>query len=203
MHPDAPASRIAVIVPTWRRRELLLPLYQHFRKQTFKDWAMVVVYVDTNDVHFDWDDKRIHYQRSPIPGASAQRNEGVLYVEKHIPSAQYIAFFDDDDVPTPDYLEKMAFFLEVNPKARFASCNLRLGADNHIQGTGTPAFLWRKEFAKPVWEPKPYHDRIYAARMRPGWDIAYPIKGDIHIDRILVTVGNAEKGGLRDKEGSL
>lgn len=91
---DAP---VTIIIPTFRRSELLRQALQSCVDQTYQDWNLLAV--ENGDSHEaqavveSFGDSRMRYLKSPVPGAAAARNFGV----KHTTS-KYIVIHDDDDI---------------------------------------------------------------------------------------------------------
>lgn len=102
---------ISVIVPTYKRPDLLKRCLNSICSQTFDHYEVVVVDNDPgcSDVAGlvgSIGDARYKYVHETTPGVSAARNKGV---EKS--SGNLILFVDDDDEIAADMLEKMYGFM--------------------------------------------------------------------------------------------
>ena len=88
---------VTIIIPTFQRGELLRQAIRSCVEQTYQDWNLLVVEngesYEARTVVESFKDARIHYLKSPLPGAAAARNFGL----KHT-SSRYIVIHDDDDV---------------------------------------------------------------------------------------------------------
>jgi len=205
--------RVAVIIPTFKRPYLLHLLFRAFIDQFYQNWRIYLSYIDEKHIINTRDakginDNRIIAVRAPTKGSSAQRNFGLRCALKDS-AVKYVCFFDDDDIPYPDYLSTLVDVLEKNPKARAVSCCVadphRGGMWRHdrdesgrplyplIPGT-TPGFLYRREVARPVWDAMGWYQnaRYSVAVLGPGHDH----RGDIHLKRILLILLRDLNGGL-------
>ena len=203
---------VAVIVPTFRRKYLLRLLYAAFIDQKHTNWRIYLSYVHSEDVLAS-KDARIIPVKCPTKGSSSQRNHG-LGVAKREGSTKYVCFFDDDDLPFPDYLSTLVAALEKNPDARAVSCNVmdphrgafwRHGRDEAgrpifppIKGT-TPGFLYRKNIATPSWDKAGwFQNSRYSARVLGS---KHSHTGDVHVDRVLLVLLRDQVGGLHCQAG--
>lgn len=111
-----PSPAVSVVVPTYRRSDLLVRAIRSVLGQTLD--AVEIIIVDDNgagDPHRErtlerlrpfLSDPRIHHlAHDQNRGGSAARNTGI-----HAARAEYVAFLDDDDVWHP---EKLALQLEA------------------------------------------------------------------------------------------
>lgn len=207
------SPRVAVIIPTFRRQYMLGLLFKAFGDQKHRNFRIYLSYFDPADIINTRDPKGINDSRI-IPvhcktkGSSAQRNFGLREALKD-PEVKYVCFFDDDDMPLPDYLSALVAQLEENPTARACSCLVmdphRGGYWRHpkdkmgrpvcppVKGT-TPGFLYRREVAKPVWDAKGWFQnaRYSVAVLGTGHDHT----GDIHLPKVLLVLMRDLQGGL-------
>ena len=102
---------ISVIVPTHNRPDMLEIAIQSILNQTFKDFEIIVVNDNGEDVSrivasFDTD-KIIYITHERNKGLAAARNTGIRAAR-----GKYIAYLDDDDVYYSNHLEELVTLLE-------------------------------------------------------------------------------------------
>lgn len=102
-HPGRETPRIAVIIPTRDRAELLPRSIESLLGQEFEDWEAVVVddgsEEDIRSVVERYEEERIRYVRQAPSGAATARNTGVA-----VSRAPYVTFLDSDDEAFPSWL---------------------------------------------------------------------------------------------------
>nr|WP_255479936.1 glycosyltransferase [Quadrisphaera sp. RL12-1S] len=107
--PDAPEARVAVILASAGRPDLLAEVVADLARQTLTGFDLVVSVPDTASL-----------PAQPLPphvrvvharGLTTQRNAGL----DAVPEATHVFFFDDDAVVRPDYLEQAMRFFERHP----------------------------------------------------------------------------------------
>lgn len=116
---------LAIVVPCWNSENYIRDLLDGICSQTFFDWKAFFIddgCVDhTPEIIKDYQkrDSRIHYsKRESLPkGAQRCRNIGIQLSE----GAEYIVFFDSDDLIAPYCFEQRVGFLRANPSVDFAS----------------------------------------------------------------------------------
>lgn len=99
--------KISVIMPVYNSAEFLHLAVESVRKQSFKDWELLLVddgSIDESgklcDVYAEQDNRiRVFHQKNQ--GITKTRNRGIRESR-----AKYITFIDDDDEYAPDILEK-------------------------------------------------------------------------------------------------
>ncbi len=108
--------KFSLIMGTYGRSEVLRGFLESLRKQTYRDFKLVVV--DQNKDHHIKQicneyflDFEIQYLRADKPGLSHARNIGL----KHV-SGGIVAFPDDDCQYPPDLLSKVHHFFTNNPE---------------------------------------------------------------------------------------
>lgn len=101
-----PPPFFTVVIPTYKRPDMLAEAIQSVLAQTFTDFELFVIDDhspdNTADVVASFTDPRLHYllnERSK--GASGARNTGIFRAR-----GQWIAFQDDDDIWLPDKLQE-------------------------------------------------------------------------------------------------
>jgi glycosyltransferase involved in cell wall biosynthesis len=109
------APAVSVIIPTYRRQDLISQTLESVFSQTFRDFEVVVV----NDGSPDRTEAiiaplaakgKIRYFAHQNAGQSAARNHGAIEAR-----GKFFAFLDDDDLWPPDKLEWQVRYLEENP----------------------------------------------------------------------------------------
>ncbi|TMO67080.1 glycosyltransferase family 2 protein [Pseudoalteromonas aurantia] len=131
------SEAISIIIPTYRRAEQLLSAIDSVRKQTFKNWKVIVVDDNHDDefrastaqimAQYESDSQIDYIQHITNQGACKARNTGWQYAQ-----GQYIAFLDDDDVWDETKLEKQVQALELH-NAAFCYTNMYLSYQGRIK----------------------------------------------------------------------
>ena len=116
---------LAAVIPCWNCENYIQSLLECVCNQTFSDWN--AFFVDDGCLDYTPDiireyqkkDSRIHYaKRDSLPkGAQRCRNIGLRLSE----GAEYIVFFDSDDLIAPYCFEQRVGFMRANPSVDFAS----------------------------------------------------------------------------------
>lgn len=112
--------RISTIVCTYEREGYLRKAVQSLLEQTLDPSSYEVIVVDNGSTDGSWsyldstfgsDHARVRPLREPRNGLSFARNTGVAAAR-----GEFVAFFDDDAVATPEWLERIvARFDELGP----------------------------------------------------------------------------------------
>lgn len=105
---------ISVIIPTYQRAELVLTAVESVRRQSFRDWELLVVDDGSSDGTIDALERirepRLRVIRQAHSGVSAARNRGIQQARY-----EWIAFLDSDDSWKPRKLERQLESLEAEP----------------------------------------------------------------------------------------
>lgn len=115
--------KVAAIVPTFQRD--WGPIVRHFQAQTHPDKLLVLV--DNNPGHIPadgslWCESVAVVTPTRNLGAARGRNAGMaLAIES---GADALCFWDDDDVPKPEYMTTLAGILDAYPWASVAVCRV-------------------------------------------------------------------------------
>lgn len=197
-HNGHGSLKISIVLPTFRRPELLPRTLDSLRAQSYGHWEAIVVDnagdVDPSDAAFvDPRIRLVHHAEQT--SASYARNRGLDYV-----TGDLVCFFDDDDEMLPGYLETFARTFLDHPRAKMVRCGLILADGRTVYCHATPQCCLRREFATPSWGRDRLHDQIYFRRIvrRNHWS---PARGDVvEVRRALVRAGHADHGGLRAGE---
>lgn len=113
---------VAVVIPTFNRRDLLMEAVRSVLAQSHTDFVCVVVDNGSTDgtrqavesIH----DPRVRLLALEAPvGGPAARNLGVEAAE----GLDWVAFLDSDDLWAPDKLRRQLDALEDHPRARWAT----------------------------------------------------------------------------------
>jgi glycosyltransferase involved in cell wall biosynthesis len=108
---------ISVIIPTFNRRERLLQAVASVRRQSFRDWELLVVDDGSTDGTREavkaLGCARIRCLVQPHGGVSGARNRGIR-AARH----DWIAFLDSDDEWRPTKLQRQIEALEDHPEYR-------------------------------------------------------------------------------------
>ena len=98
---------ISIVLPTWDRAEYLTESIESVRRQTLKDWELIVVDDGSTDStpelmdYYTKLDKRIKYFPKKHEGIAKARNYGISKS-----TGEYIAVHDSDDLMMPKRLSK-------------------------------------------------------------------------------------------------
>jgi len=112
-----PSPRVTVVIPTHNRPALLAEALESIRLQTFDDWEAIVADDGSNppaSVHVldEKSSKKFNIVRNATPkGGPTAKNLGA-----HAGHAEIIAFLDDDDLYSPEYLERAIHVLDHYPE---------------------------------------------------------------------------------------
>jgi glycosyltransferase involved in cell wall biosynthesis len=104
------------------------------RKQTFKDWKMVIVddgSPDPDGLDRFADARGLDVVHQARQGLSVARNTGLANS-----SSRYVAFCDDDDVWLPEKLERQVKMLEDRPDAVACHCQFEVFSESDPASTG-------------------------------------------------------------------
>ena len=106
---------ISVIIPTFNRKQLLLEAVESVRRQSFRDWELLVVDDGSTDgthqVIESLISDGIRCIRQEHSGVSAARNRGIRAARN-----DWIAFLDSDDYWHKQKLQQQFEALEANPE---------------------------------------------------------------------------------------
>src|SRR5438128_5360345 len=115
MPPPRLRPRVSVVIPTYRRQDMIINTLESVFLQTFQDFEVIVV----NDGSPDETAQllaplaasgRIRYLEKCNQGQAAARNRGLAEA-----TGEFISFLDDDDLWPADKLEWQVSYLERNP----------------------------------------------------------------------------------------
>lgn len=96
----APSAKVAVVVPTYKRPQMLIEALNSILAQTFQDYVIIVVDDGAGLPELPRDPR--------LFAVSLSRNSAVLGLVRNtgirLTRSQYVAFLDDDNVWTPEHL---------------------------------------------------------------------------------------------------
>jgi glycosyltransferase involved in cell wall biosynthesis len=125
-------ARVSIILPTFKRLQMLPATLRSAIAQTYADWQMIVVDDGSDEATLAYlhsiQDARITIVSLPHCGNPGRvRNAGVA-----LASGEYIAFLDSDDLWASTKLEKQLALLARHPESRwsFTACD-RIDAAGH------------------------------------------------------------------------
>ena len=114
---------VSVIIPTYRRPDLLVRAVDSVKSQTYNNIEIIIVDDENNSelINFFDDDKEIKILTNETNrGACYSRNKGLKYSR-----GLYINFLDDDDVIFPNKIEEQVrhFLKSNNSKLGMVTCH--------------------------------------------------------------------------------
>lgn len=114
--------KVSVVIPTYNRAGYILETVDSVRKQSFKDYEIIIIDDGSKDNTREMlsdliEEKTVRYYFQENRGESAARNRGISESD-----GEYIAFLDSDDLFLPDKLEKQVAYLDLNPTVGLVHC---------------------------------------------------------------------------------
>ena len=141
--------KISVVIPTYNNAALLCETLAGVRRQTFKDFEIIVVddgsKDNTGDVVTRYD-PTIHYLQQTNQVPAAARNKGVSLAQ-----GEFIAFCDHDDIWNERHLEKLLGCFTTHPSAAMVFDDARFfGEGIAKEPTHIDVKVWRSIVGKAV-----------------------------------------------------
>ncbi len=125
---------VSIITPMYNAEKYIESTIESVRKQTYKNWEMIIVDDCSTDKSPEIvkknaaEDTRIRYFRNP-------ENSGVANTRNHAmkqATGRYLAFLDSDDLWDEDKLEKQLVFMQKE-NAHFCCSGCRIIDENGIE----------------------------------------------------------------------
>ena len=122
-------NKIFIIIPTFNRAKFLTNTLNSITSQTYSNWECLIIDDGSTDEtkltieSFQGLDSRFQYflrTSKYKKGAAGSRNYGLDIARDR--NAQYIQFFDDDDIMYPEKLEKQIIPLVKDTSLAFSVC---------------------------------------------------------------------------------
>ena len=149
LHPLLPGRRVSVVIPTWRRSDLLRNCLESLRQQTRANFEIILV----SNGAGNWADRLAEEFGCALVkfpenrGFAAAVNAGIA--RSHAP---YVAVLNDDVQLSPQWLEQTTAFLDSHPEASFC-CGKIFQADGILLDNAGDALslagsAWRLGFGR-------------------------------------------------------
>lgn len=130
---------ISIVMPTWNRAHYLAESIDSVRRQTYKDWELLVIddgSTDSTPILMDYFtklDKRIKYFPKRHEGIAKTRNFGL-----QLARGEYIAVHDSDDFMLPNKLSKAVKRLKDSKADFIYSSYFMADGNGHAHGMHEP-----------------------------------------------------------------
>lgn len=117
-------SKVSIVIPTYKRPDMLARCLASIQKQTDKQFEVIVVdnveegCEKVSSLINNLEDSRIKYTHQPVAGVSAARNKGIVAAQ-----GEWVLFLDDDDELVPEMIAEVKLFI-MNNDIDFAWCNV-------------------------------------------------------------------------------
>src|SRR3989337_2606787 len=148
--------KISVVIPTYNNAALLCETLDGVRRQTFKDFEIIVVddgsKDNTGDVVASYD-STIHYLQQSNQGPAAARNKGVSLAQ-----GEFIAFCDHDDIWNERHLETLLGCFTTHPSAAMVFDDARFYGEGiveestHIDAAVLPSLVGKEVPIRRTWQ---------------------------------------------------
>jgi glycosyltransferase involved in cell wall biosynthesis len=150
------SPQISVVIPTYNNAALLCETLDGVRRQTFKDFEIIVVddgsKDNTGDVVATYD-PTIHYLQQTNQGPAAARNKGVSLAQ-----GEFIAFCDHDDIWNERHLEKLLGCFITHPSAAMVFDDAQYCGDGiaeektHIDAKVLQSLVGKEVPIRRIWQ---------------------------------------------------
>jgi glycosyltransferase involved in cell wall biosynthesis len=111
----------SIVIPLFNKNKSIGKTIQSVQKQTYTAFELVIVDDGSTDGSYkiveSIADQRIRLIKKSNGGVSSARNKGIKEAKFN-----YITFLDADDFWEPNYLEEMAYFIDLFPGAGLYGC---------------------------------------------------------------------------------
>jgi glycosyltransferase involved in cell wall biosynthesis len=115
-------KRVNVIIPTYKRYNLLREALDSVLKQTYKNINVIVVADGADEftkkivTEYDWRDENIRFNYYDILHEGNLGSAPRIYGIDQLDEEGFVCFLDDDNIMNPDYVEKMVGAIEDSEK---------------------------------------------------------------------------------------
>ena len=177
------SKSLAVVMPVFNGEAYLAEMLDSVMAQTYSDWQLIVVDDGSTDAtlpileDYSKKDDRIKVVSRPRPpkGAQTCRNTGLELTE----GAEYVIFFDADDVVAPYCFEQRVKYMKKNPELDFAIFPARTFSEHISNNRDTyygVKFLEEDDLCSFFWGKVPFvvwnniYRRSSIVRQQLFWD---------------------------------
>lgn len=187
-------SSVCIIIPSLNRRDELDETIRWAIRQTRDCGWFIVDQSDEENESWSHDGSTPGADYRWVPamrGTANARN----YAIAHLPTFDYVSFWDDDDYPSTRYVEVLARMLDDNPDAQIAACQTKhLGYILPARHANTYSRMIRRECINGhVWPEGAGGDQ--------KWWAQFDHLKTVKTFECLYETGNADHGGERDPTG--
>ncbi len=185
---------VAVIIPTLNRQSYVASLlYQRGAYSAARNVTAIVV--DQSPNPWRCRAESLVYVHCPhLRGAGLSRNIGIGIALGM--GVEFLCFWDDDDMPTEDYIEVMHNAILSDPYASLSACLIEHEGKARPRKTMSTAsrMIRASQLYGARWDGKG------SGTDRRFWS-EFDRLHTVYVDRVLYRTGNAQTGGLRDPTG--
>ncbi len=187
-------TTVCIIIPSLNRTNELMRTIDAVCDQTRPCGAVLVDQSELRSVQIGhvWSPTIADYWEPTMRGAANARMFGI---SKLPPRTDYVSFWDDDDYPSPRYVQVLAGLLDDNPDAQIAACQTKhLGYILPARHANTYSRMIRRECINwHVWPEGAGGDQ--------RWWAQFDGLKTVKTFECLYETGNADHGGERDPTG--
>lgn len=180
---------VAAIVPTFERD--VTRILRCFRDQTYADKRLYLIDNNPEKLSLSETGGVVHvWQQGTNVGASGGRNIGMDYARRD--DCDAICFWDDDDEPFTEYLEKMTAMLVLSDNGvvacqcmfgnRMLSCTHVNTVNRMVRADVIGEVRWTNEW--------PGQDKRFWSQLPPA---------DVHLHMPMIHAGAEQGGGFRSE----
>ena len=145
------AYSVSVVIPTYKRADILPHLLAAFSKQTYRNFDLVVVVKPSGDgTEALLKDASAHMKIKTVTQTRGHIVDAYFQGVKHT-TGDIVAFLDDDALPAPDWLEETVKIFQTKQAAAVTGDSYPVLLNHNgmqiIKEEETPSVLSRYEFA--------------------------------------------------------
>lgn len=153
--PQAPSlsnsHSVSVVIPTYKRSDLLPPLLSAFKKQTYRNFDLVFVVKPSGDgTETLLKDAAAQLKITTVIQTSGHIVDAYFQGVKHT-TGDIVAFLDDDALPAPDWLQETVKLFQTKQAQAVTGDSypvlLKAAGRQIIEEEATPSVLSHYEFA--------------------------------------------------------